>query len=53
MAPKRDDLSEAKRLMSALARMPPKPHGEMKIGKPKGKPNKTSTQRRAVKKSAR
>jgi hypothetical protein len=32
-----EGLSDTKRLMGALLRMPPKPHSEMKIGKPVGK----------------
>ena len=30
------DLSEAKRLMAALGRMPPKQHKDMKVGKATG-----------------
>jgi hypothetical protein len=30
-------LEEAKRIMGALLRMPPKPHDEMKLGKPRRK----------------
>jgi len=30
-------LRNTKRLMGALLRMPPKPHSEMKLGKPKRK----------------
>jgi hypothetical protein len=37
--PEIDD--ETKRIMGALVRMPPKPHDEMKLGKPKGKPKKS------------
>jgi hypothetical protein len=33
----RDKLEQDKRLMGALLRMPPKPHAEMKLGKPKRK----------------
>jgi hypothetical protein len=40
------DLDEAKRIMGALVRMPPKPHDEMKIGKPKGKPAKRPVKRK-------
>jgi hypothetical protein len=36
-----DDLDQMKRIMGVLGRMPPKPHSEMKIGKPRGKPNKS------------
>jgi hypothetical protein len=28
-----DEMDQAKRIMSALVRMPPKPHDEMKLGK--------------------
>lgn len=38
-----DKLSETKKLMAALGRMPPKPHDEMKLGKPGAKKAKTST----------
>jgi len=31
--PTKDELEQAKKIMGALVRMPPKPHGEMKIGK--------------------
>jgi len=41
MAQQSDDLASAKRLMGALVRMPLKPHEEMKLGKPKGKPSKS------------
>jgi hypothetical protein len=34
-------LAETKRLMGALLRMPPKPHSEMKLGKPRVKPPKS------------
>ena len=33
-----EKLQETKRLMGALLRMPPKPHSEMKLGKPTAKP---------------
>jgi hypothetical protein len=32
---------ETLRVMGALVRMPPKPHDQMKLGKPKGKPKKS------------
>jgi len=32
-----NDIESAKRIMGALVRMPPKPHDEMKLGKPRGK----------------
>jgi hypothetical protein len=31
------ELDETRRIMGALVRMPPKPHDEMKLGKPRGK----------------
>jgi hypothetical protein len=37
MGSEKDKLEEAKRIMGALVRMPPKPHDEMKLGKPRGK----------------
>jgi hypothetical protein len=39
-----DDIDGTKRLMAALGRMPPKPHEEMKVGKPKSKPKKSPPQ---------
>jgi hypothetical protein len=33
----KDPLDEAKRIMGALVRQPPKPHAEMKLGKPRRK----------------
>jgi hypothetical protein len=41
MAKDTPELDAAKRLMGALIRMPPKPHEEMKIGKPRAKPAKS------------
>jgi hypothetical protein len=38
MAQTRDDLTETKRLMAALGRMPPKQHKDMKLGKPRTNP---------------
>jgi hypothetical protein len=36
------DLDETTlRIMGVLGRMPPKPHSEMKLGKPRGKPGKS------------
>jgi hypothetical protein len=32
---------DVKRIMGALVRMPPKPHEEMKLGKPRGKNGKS------------
>jgi hypothetical protein len=37
MARSSDSLDLAKRVMGALLRQPPKPHDDMKIGKPKSK----------------
>ena len=37
MTDNNEKLRETKRLMGALLRMPPKPHSEMKLGKPRGK----------------
>jgi hypothetical protein len=45
---KDNELDQAKKLMGALLRMPPKPHSEMKLGKSKGKPTKSSGQNPAV-----
>jgi hypothetical protein len=45
-----DPLDETKKLMAALGRMPPKPHSEMKLGKPKqksgGSPKRKRSKRR-------
>jgi hypothetical protein len=41
-------LDDTKRLMGALLRMPPKPHSEMKIGKPKAKRHKSPKRKRAT-----
>jgi hypothetical protein len=35
------DIEATKRIMSALVRMPPKPHDQMKLGKPRGKEAKS------------
>ena len=35
------DVTQTKRLMGALLRMPPKPHSEMKLGKPRTKVRKS------------
>jgi hypothetical protein len=45
-APK-DPLQDAKRIMGALVRMPPKPHEQMKIGKR----TKTAIKKRQAKKA--
>jgi hypothetical protein len=36
MGSEKDALEGAKRIMGELVRMPPKPHDEMKLGKPRG-----------------
>jgi hypothetical protein len=41
---------ETKRIMGALVRMLPKPHDQMKLGKPRGKPSKSLAKRKAKKK---
>jgi len=46
MAKVRDELEEAKRIMGALVRMPPKPHDQMKLGKPSGKSKKNNKRQR-------
>jgi hypothetical protein len=38
-------------VIKRMLNTPPKPHSEMKIGKPRGKPGKSPTKRRVVKKS--
>jgi hypothetical protein len=43
-------LEEIKLIMGALVRMPPKPHDQMKLGKPRGKPGKSLARRKAKKK---
>jgi hypothetical protein len=41
MTKKPPEIDEAtRRIMGALVRMPPKPHDEMKLGKPRGKSEK-------------
>jgi hypothetical protein len=44
-----DDLEETKRIMAALMRQPPKPHEDMKLGKPRGKAAKSPAKRKAKK----
>jgi hypothetical protein len=44
MVDSKDRLEEAKRIMGALVRMPPKPHADMKIGK-KREPAEASPRR--------
>jgi hypothetical protein len=48
-----DDLKKTKALMGALLRMPPKPHSEMKLRKPKAKPTKGPDQNPTVGASAK
>jgi len=49
---KTSDVTGAKRLMGALLRMPPKPHADMKLGKPSAKAerpqSRASKRRRAT-----
>jgi hypothetical protein len=47
--PKKDELDDIKRIMGALVRMPPKPHDQMKLGKPRGKSSKSPAKRRSAK----
>jgi hypothetical protein len=42
-----NDLDKTKKLMGALVRQPPKPHDEMKIGKPRTKKAKSPARKRA------
>jgi len=51
MSKGRDQMEEAKRIMGALVRMPPKPHGEMKLGKPRGRPSKSPAKPKSKKPS--
>jgi hypothetical protein len=39
--------TEFQRVLRNLLNAPPKPHSEMKLGKPKGKPRKTRTRAKA------
>jgi hypothetical protein len=39
--PKPDLDEPTLRIMAVLGRMPPKPHSEMKLGKPRGEPGKS------------
>jgi hypothetical protein len=45
------ELEATKRIMGVLGRMPPKPHSEMKLGKPRGKPGKSLVQKRKPRRS--
>jgi hypothetical protein len=47
MAKNPNEMERTKLLMAALVRQPPKPHEEMKIGKPKGKTAKSPRKRGA------
>jgi hypothetical protein len=47
MGSEKDALEGAKRIMGELVRMPPKPHDEMKLGKPRGKPSKSPRAKKA------
>jgi hypothetical protein len=38
-----DEVEDARRIMGALVRMPPKPHDEMKLGKAKAKSKKAAS----------
>ncbi len=38
-------LEDAKRIMGALVRQPPKPHDEMKLGKPRAKKGRSPAKR--------
>jgi hypothetical protein len=40
MADDKTDLEQVRRIMGALVRMPPKPHDQMKLGKPRGQAKK-------------
>jgi hypothetical protein len=43
-----EDIVQAKRLMGALLRMPPKPHSEMKLHEPRAKKAKSPRKNRAL-----
>jgi hypothetical protein len=47
--PKNEQIKQTKRLMGALLRMPPKPHSDMKIGKPKTKKDESPDKNKAGK----
>jgi hypothetical protein len=42
-----NDLETTKKIMGALVRMRPKPHEEMKLGKSRGKPRKSTIRKRS------
>jgi hypothetical protein len=42
-----DQLKSTKAVMGALVRMPPKPHEDMKLGKPRAKSKKSPAKRKA------
>lgn len=44
------ELEDARRIMGALVRQPPKRHDEMKIGKARGKQRKSPAKRKPVEK---
>jgi hypothetical protein len=46
--PKPDLDEPTLRIMGVLGRMPPKPHAEMKLGKPKGKSSKSPSVKKKV-----
>jgi hypothetical protein len=48
---KHDSLEEMKRIMGQLVRMPPKPHDQMKLGKPRGKPKKSRGRKKPIRAS--
>jgi hypothetical protein len=50
MAENPDQISQTKRLMGALLRMPPKPHSEMKLGKDKSESRKSPVKKPKAKK---
>ena len=46
MAQNRDPIEQAKLIMGQMLRMKPKPHDEMKLGKPRGKRKKSPRKRK-------
>ena len=40
-----DEMEDTKRIMAALVRQPPKPHEDMKLGKPRAKRAKSPQQK--------
>jgi hypothetical protein len=53
MAKNPEQMEETMRIMGALVRQPPKPHEDMKLGQPRGKPSKSDAKARPAKKSGR